>query len=121
MLSASRLVSFEDIRRNWVKHEERLIHVRSTINSRNPFPHSPRNKKCNYAKNLEIELENKALLKKLTDRGDTHNEISICTTMSMPKSNRKRYYDEYKLRAENEGLYRRLKETRPVIDRSKLQ
>ena len=120
-MSASRLVFFEDIRRNWIKHEERLIHIKPTINSRNPFPHSPRNKKCNYAKSLEVELENKALLKKLTDRIENRNEISLCTHMSIPKSNRKKYYDEYKLRLDNEGLYRRLKEAKPVSDRSKFK
>jgi hypothetical protein len=92
ILSSSRLVSFEDRKRSWLKHEDRLIHIKPTINSRPELSHQPLSKKCNYAKSLEIELENKALLKKLTDRPDHRYENSVCGSLSLPKSNRKRYY-----------------------------
>ena len=42
--------------------------MKPTIDSRRTPHHHSLTKKCNYAKSLEVELENKALLKKLTDR-----------------------------------------------------
>ena len=36
------------------------------------------------------------LLKKLTDRLDHRNDQSICVSNSLPKSNRKKFYEDYK-------------------------
>ncbi len=45
----------------------------------------------------------------------------MCTTFSLPKSNRKKYYDDYKIKSENEGLYKRLRETKAIIDMERME
>ena len=59
-------------------------------------------------------------MKKLTDRVENRHDVSMCPSVSVPKSTRKRYYEEHKLKWENEGLYKRLRETKPVYNRSKM-
>jgi hypothetical protein len=59
----------------------------------------PSARKPNINKSLEIELENKALLKKLTDRSHLREELSVCHTANpLPRSTRKRYYDEHRIK-----------------------
>lgn len=119
MSACSRLADYEQIKRNWLKHEDRLIHIKSTLNTRRPMPKIPSSKKTNFTQTLDVQFENKALLKKLTDRGSqSRQEVSICCQSAnpLPKSNRKKYYEDYRIRNQNEGLYKRLKKTKPIID-----
>ena len=57
----------------------------------------------------------------MTDRVDNRYDPSMNSTLSLPKSNRKKYYEEHRIKWENEGLYRRLKHAKPAYDRSKLE
>jgi len=52
--SSSRLVAFEEIKRNWLKHEDRLIHIRPMVTSRFNQPRIPTFKKCNYPQILSV-------------------------------------------------------------------
>lgn len=56
-------------------------------------------------------------MKKLTDRVHPRLDTSVCQSANpLAKSTRKKYYEEHRIKCENEGLYRRLKQTRPIID-----
>lgn len=62
---------------------------------------------------FEIRLENRALLKKLTERPLNKSDQSSTTSCSLSKSNRKKYYQNYQLRIDNEGIYQRLRDAKP--------
>jgi hypothetical protein len=48
--------------------------------------------------------------------------MSVCHSANpLPRSTRRRYYEEHRIKCENEGMYRRLKETKPMIDLSAMR
>lgn len=79
-----------------------MIHIKPTLRTRLPIPKVPSSKRSNFNQSLEVELENKALLKKLTDRVHGKLDTSVCQSANpLPKSTRKKYYEEYRIKCEN--------------------
>lgn len=56
---------------------------------------------------MTIDIQNKALLKKLTDKSPS--KLGKEKPYKLAKNNRKKNFEEYKQRLENEGLLKRIK------------
>lgn len=99
--TSSRIVNMQELKRNWLRHEDRIINIKPTISSRPTHmttqatfrPHT------NTAQALEVQIQNKALLKKLTtNHSPLKIDQSLAKSRSLPPSTRRKYYQEHKMR-----------------------
>lgn len=96
-------------------HEERIKNVQPTIHHHGGFTsrmshHVKKQPLAEFNRLITIEIENKALLKKLTDK--THSTLSHSRPHKLVKNNRKKMIEDHEKRILDEGLLKRLKEVK---------
>lgn len=120
--ACNNLTRYHELQRNMELHEKRIQNVQPTLKANR----SPTNRSCGHIKKqplaefnriMTIDIENKALLKKLTDKSSSH--IGKEQPYKLIKNNRRKNLEEYKQRLENEGLLKRIKQAKSSYQNSK--